>query len=83
MMLNHLFYQNPVTFGDYIFILKKIINLDDFIAISRNKIGDYIAIKDRFLSKSLSIAIDLTRYRPRNRDMIVDFRAILVSWGGK
>jgi hypothetical protein len=79
-MINHLFYQNPVTFGDYIFILKKIISSDDFIAVFQNKIGYEIVMKDRFLSKSRSIAIDLTRYRPRHLDMTIDFRAILVSW---
>jgi hypothetical protein len=37
MMLNYLFCQNRVTFGDYILVLKKIVNLHDFIAIFKIK----------------------------------------------
>ncbi len=44
-MLNHLFYQNPTTFGNYILILKKIVSSDDFIVIFQKKIVDQIAIK--------------------------------------
>ena len=80
MMLNHLFYQNPVTFGSYIFILKKIVSSDDFIAIFQKKIVDQIAIKYRFLSKSRAIAIKRTINRDENRDKIVDFAAILMTW---
>ena len=79
-MLNHLFYQNPVTFGNYILILKKIVSSDDFIAIFQKKIVDQIAINYRFLSKSRAIAIKRTINRPENRDKIVDFAAILMTW---
>ena len=80
MMLNHLFYQNPVTFGDYILILKKIISSDDFIAIFQKIIVDQIAINHRFLSKSRSITIDRTINRPGNHDILADFAAILMTW---
>jgi hypothetical protein len=79
-MLNHLFYQNPVTFGNYILILKKIVSSDDFIAIFQKKIVDQIAINYRFLSKSRAIAIKRTINRLENRDKIVDFAAILITW---
>ncbi len=36
-MLNNLFYLNPTTFGNYILIRKKIVSLDDFIAIFQNQ----------------------------------------------
>jgi hypothetical protein len=68
-MLNHLFYQNPITFGDYILNLKKIASSDDFIAINY-----------RFLPKSLSIAMNHTINRPQNRDKIDNFEPILMKW---
>ncbi len=80
MMLNHLFYQNPVTFGSYFLILKKIVSSDDFIAIFQKKIVDQIAINYWFLSKSRDIAIKRTINRDENRDKIVDFAAILMTW---
>ncbi len=80
MMLNHLFYQNSVTLVDCILNLKKIIILDDFIAIFQKKIVDQIAIKHRFLSKPRSIAIKRTINRLENRDKIVHFAAIFITW---
>ena len=79
-MLNHLFYQNSTTFGDYILVLKKIISSDDFIAISEKKIAEQIAINHWFMSELQFIAIELTIYRPGNRDIITDFAAILTIW---
>ena len=68
-MLNHVFYKNPATFGDYILTLKKIVNSDDFIVINY-----------RFLPKLRSIAANRTIDGLENRDKISHFEAILTTW---
>ncbi len=79
-MLSHLFYQNPDTFGNYILILKKSSVRKILSRFSKDKVVDQIAINYRFLSKSRAIAIKRTINRPENRDKIVDFAAILMTW---
>jgi hypothetical protein len=60
---------------------QKIVSSDDFIAIFEKKITKESRLNHRFLSQLRFIAIDLTINRPENRDKIVDFQAILRTWG--
>jgi hypothetical protein len=97
-MLNHLFYQNPVAFANYNFILNKNHQLRRLIAIlkknRRLNRGEQMSISSRFyetrsfekeLTKNrllcLFIAINRTINRSGNRDIIVYFNAILITWG--
>ncbi len=58
MMLNHLFYRNPTTFGNYILILKEVVSLDDFIAIFENK-------NRRSNRDQPPIFVEIARYRDK------------------
>jgi hypothetical protein len=83
MMLKHLFYQNPVTFGNYILILKTSSVRTILSRFSKKK----SSIKSRLTTSfcrncelSRAIAIKRTINRPENRDKIVGFAAISMTW---